>query len=311
MKKVIVIAASLIFCFAAANAQDMAKATELAKSANEAWTEKNFDAALEGFKSALAEAEAAGEEGAELVATCKNAIPNIVMSQAKALVNSADYTAAIAKFGEVKEAAAKYGADDLIGEVESLLPKVLLSQGNNLLQGKDFAGATEVFTNLTSIDPENGVAFLRLGQCLNATGKADEAVAAFKSAAEKGQDKLANSQLANIYLKKASADLKTKNYAAAVEDALECNNYKETPQAYQIAGQASQIAGKAADAVKYFEKYLELAPNAANAGAISYTVGALYQTSLKNNAKAKEFYQKASTDPKFGAEAKKMLDALK
>jgi hypothetical protein len=39
-------------------------------------------------------------------------------------------------------------------------------------------------------------------------------------------------------------------------------------------------------------------------------VGALYQ-GAKNNAKAKEFYNKALSDPKYGPEAKKMLDALK
>ena len=58
------------------------------------------------------------------------------------------------------------------------------------------------------------------------------------------------------------------------------------------------------------EKYLEIAPNAGNAGQIAYTVGALYQTA-KNNAKAKEYYQKAVNDPRFGEEAKKMLNALK
>jgi hypothetical protein len=53
-----------------------------------------------------------------------------------------------------------------------------------------------------------------------------------------------------------------------------------------------------------------MAPDASNAGSIAFTVGALYQQA-KNNAKAKEFYGKAVNDPKYGAEAKKMLDALK
>ena len=53
-----------------------------------------------------------------------------------------------------------------------------------------------------------------------------------------------------------------------------------------------------------------MAPSASNAGQIAYTIGALYQQA-KNIEKAKEFYQKATTDAKFGAEAKKLLDALK
>ena len=92
--------------------------------------------------------------------------------------------------------------------------------------------------------------------------------------------------------------------------AAKVNDYTENAQAWQVAGQASQAAGKNADAIKYFEKYLEAAPTASNAGAIAFTVGALYQQA-KNNAKAKEFYTKASSDARYGAEAKKMLDALK
>ena len=91
---------------------------------------------------------------------------------------------------------------------------------------------------------------------------------------------------------------------------MKANEYAPNAQALQLAGQASQAAGKNNDAIKYFQQYLEAAPNASNAGAIAYTVGALYQTA-KNNTKAKEFYTKAASDPKYGAEAKKMLDALK
>ena len=81
------------------------------------------------------------------------------------------------------------------------------------------------------------------------------------------------------------------------------------PQALQVAGQASQLGGKNTEAIKYFEQYLEAAPNAKNAGQIAYTVGALYQQA-KNNAKAKEFFSKAVSDPKYGADAQKALKAL-
>ena len=111
-------------------------------------------------------------------------------------------------------------------------------------------------------------------------------------------------------MKEAAADLKAKNYAAAVTAAVKANEYAANAQALQIAGQASQLAGKNNDAIKYFEQYLAAAPDASNAGSIAYTVGALYQQA-KNNAKAREFYGKAVNDPKYGAEAKKMLDALK
>ena len=106
------------------------------------------------------------------------------------------------------------------------------------------------------------------------------------------------------------ASLKAKKYADAVKDAVTSNEYVANPQALQVAGQASQLSGKNADAIKYFEQYLEAAPNAKNAGQIAYTVGALYQQA-KNNAKAKEYFSKATSDPKFGADAQKALNSLK
>ena len=66
---------------------------------------------------------------------------------------------------------------------------------------------------------------------------------------------------------------------------------------------------KNADAIKNFEKYLELKPTASNANAITYTVAALYQ-GQKNNAKAIEYYKKVQNDAKFGAQAKQQITAL-
>ena len=111
-----------------------------------------------------------------------------------------------------------------------------------------------------------------------------------------------------MYLKRSVASLKGKKYADAVKEAVAANEYAPNPQALQIAGQASQLSGKNADAIKYFEQYLEAAPTAKNAGQIAYTVGALYQNA-KNNAKAKEFFQKA-VDLGY-ADAKAALSAIK
>ena len=74
-------------------------------------------------------------------------------------------------------------------------------------------------------------------------------------------------------------------------------------------GQASQQLKKNADAIKYFEQYLEAAPNAKNANAITFTLGALYQ-GANNKTKALENYKKVVNDPKWGVQAKQMIDAL-
>ena len=91
--------------------------------------------------------------------------------------------------------------------------------------------------------------------------------------------------------------------------AEKANSYVENATAYLIAGQSSQKLSKNADAIKYFEKYLEMKPDAKNAPAITFTVAALYQ-GAKNNAKALEFYKKVQDDPKFGDQAKQMITSL-
>ena len=309
MKKLIATIAAFTVALGAAFAQDLAAVTEVYNAGAEA-VSTDKAAALKSFEEALKLAEALGDEGQEIVANCKNIIPNIRMSLAKDLVKESKFDEAVAALQEVEKVAEAYEAFDVADEAKILVPQVKMSHAGNLLNGKDYDGAAAIYKEVLDADPANGNAALRLGVALNGAGKLEEAKAAFETAAANGQEATANKQIGNIYLKEAAAALKEKKYADAVAAAAKVNDYTENAQAWQIAGQASQAAGKNNDAIKYFEQYLEAAPTASNAGAIAYTVGALYQTA-KNNAKAKEFYTKAASDPKYGAEAKKMLDALK
>ena len=301
--------AAFTVALGAAFAQDLAAVTEL-YNAGAAAISTDKAGALKNFEQALAQAEALGEEGAEVVANCKNIIPNLTLSIAKDFVKESKFDEAVAQLGAAVAVAEKFEATDVADEAKNLIPQVKMSKAGNLLNAKDYDGAAAAYREVLEADPANGNAALRLGAALNGAGKLAEAKAAFEQAAANGQEATANKQLGNIYLKEAAAALKEKKYADAVAAAAKVNDYTENAQAWQIAGQASQLAGKNNDAIKYFEKYLEAAPTASNAGAIAYTVGALYQQA-KNNAKAKEFYAKAVNDPKYGAEAKKMLDALK
>lgn len=310
MKKIIVTLAAIVLGAACAFAQDMSQATETAKIANEALSTGDYDTALSGFKEALTMAEACGDDGLELVGTCKSAIAKVMNAVANKVLSEGKYDEAIAKFKEVVEVAAAYGEDDIVAKATTKIPQIMMQKANSLLNAKDFAGAADAYKAVLDNDPANGMVALRLGQALAGAGKVADAKEAFKTAAANGQEKNANKQLGNIALKEAAAALKTKNYPAAVAAAVESNEYAESAQAIQIAAQASQLQGKNDDAIKYFEKYLEVAPTAKNAGQIAYTVGALYQQA-KNNAKAKEFYTKAATDPTYGAEAQKLLNALK
>lgn len=310
MKKIFVSLAALFAAAAMMSAQSMADATETAKLANESLSAGEYQTALEGFKEALKMAEACGEDGLELVATCKDIIPKTLNAIAKDLLKDKNYDAALAKFAETVSVAREYGDDETAAKAEELIPQIYMQKGGSLLNAKDFAGAAEAYKKAVELDPDNGIAHLRLGMALDGADRDDEAVEAYKAAAAAGQEKNANAQLGKFYLKRSVASLKAKKYADAVKDAVTSNEYVANPQALQVAGQASQLSGKNADAIKYFEQYLEAAPNAKNAGQIAYTVGALYQQA-KNNAKAKEYFSKATSDPKFGADAQKALNSLK
>lgn len=310
MKKLIVTLAALAVAFGSAFAQDLAAVTEIYNAGAEAVSAGEKENALKSFEEALKLAEALGEEGQEVVTNCKNIIPNLKLSLAKDLVKASKFDEAVAALAEAEKVAEAYEAFSVADEAKGLIPQVKLSKANGLYKAKEFDAAAAAFQEILDADPANGTAAFYKGAALVGAGKNDEAKAAFELAAANGQEANAKKQLGNIYLKEASADLKAKKYADAVAAAVKANEYAPNAQALQLAGQASQAAGKNNDAIKYFEQYLEAAPTASNAGAIAYTVGALYQTA-KNNAKAKEFYTKAASDPKYGAEAKKMLDALK
>lgn len=310
MKKIFVSLAALFAAAAMMSAQSMADATETAKLANESLSAGEYQTALEGFKEALKMAEACGEDGLELVATCKDIIPKTLNAIAKDLLKDKNYDEALAKFAETVSVAREYGDDETAAKAEELIPQIYMQKGGSLLNAKDFAGAAEAYKKAVELDPDNGIAHLRLGMALDGADRDDEAVEAYKAAAAAGQEKNANAQLGKLYLRRSVAGLKAKKYADAVKDAVTSHEYVANPQALQVAGQASQLSGKNADAIKYFEQYLEAAPNAKNAGQIAYTVGALYQQA-KNNAKAKEYFSKATSDPKFGADAQKALNSLK
>lgn len=309
MKKFFASIAAIVIALGSANAQDLAQITEIYNTAA-ASISTDKASALKSFEQALQLAEALGEEGAEVALNCKNVIPDLTLSIGKDFVKEQNFDGAINQIKAAIAVAEKFANADVVAEAKTLLPQVMMNKANHFVTAKKYVEAVAAYKELLGIDPTNGAAALRLGVALNATGDVAGATEAFLQAAANGQEKTAFKQLSNINLKSAAAALKAKKYADAVAAALKSVEYAENAQAYQIAGQASQLAGKNSEAISYFEKYLEVSPSAKNAGQIAFTVGALYQQA-KNNAKAKEFYAKAVSDAKYGAEAQKMLDALK
>lgn len=311
MKKIISTLAALALAVGYVGAQDLTEITEMYNSGAEAIAAGDKEGALKSFEQAYELAAALGEEGAEIAENCKNVIPELNLSIAKSLVNDTKYTEAIDRIKTTISVAEKFANADILTEAKDLLPKVVMQNASVLLNAKKYAEAAEAYKEVLSGDPTNGLAAFRLGLALTGAGKTEEAKAALQTAAENGQQTQAYKQLANLFLKEAAADLKAKQYAKAVDAAVKVTEYDgKNSLAFQIAGQASQIQNKDNDAIKYFEKYLELAPTAKNATQIAFTVGALYQKA-KNNAKAVEYFQKAVNDPALGDKAKALINALK
>ena len=310
MKKMILTLAAVILSAGLVSAQDMAQATETAKNANEALVAKDYAKALEGFKEALNLAQACGEEGEELVGTCKSVIPSIVLSIAKNEIKDSKYDEGITGLEEAIKVAEEYGNDDVIGEAASLIPQVKKQKAASLFNDKDYAGAAAVFKEIVEADPEDGASALRLGMALSNTGDKDGAIAAFKQAAEHGQDANAHKQLANIYLKDAQALLKEKKFKEAIAACEESNTFSESANAYKLAASAASQLKDNAKAIGFYEKYLAIAPDAKDANGIITTVAVLYQQS-GNKAKAIEYYQKVVNDAQYGATAKQQIEALK
>lgn len=309
MKKIFLLFAA-VMAAGVMSAQDINKAIELANNGNEAFQMGEYGLAIDAFKSSLAIAEGLGEAGAEHAATCKTAICNIHLANAKNLLKAADYDGALAKLNETITVAEGYGAAEIVADASSLIPNVYMAKGNASLKAKDMADAIASYTKVTELNPANGDAYLRLGRALAASGKVDEAVAAYESAAANGEEADAKKQLSNLFLKMAQAKTKAKDYQGAIDNALKANSYLENANAYKIAASSAQKMGNNAQCIEFYEKYLVVKPNAKDAAGVTFTIAALYQQ-MGNKAKAIENYEKVASDPQYGPGAQEQLKVLK
>lgn len=309
MKKIFIVLTAVAMTAISVSAQDLATATETFNNGAMELQMDNKEAALANFQSALQMATALGEEGNDIAVNCKNTIPALIFSIAKDLIKAENFDGAVAKLNEAIASAKEYGNAEVEADAASFIPQVFMQQGTSALKAKDMATALSAFSKVTELDPTNGNAFLRLGMAYSAAGKTDEAVAAYESAAANGEEKDAMKQLSTLFVRKASAALKGKNYAGAVEAALKSNEYLANANAMKIAGTASQFLKKNADAITYLKKYLELAPTAKDGNKMKYTIAALAQTEGDKET-AKAFYQQILSDPNFGATAAEMLKVL-
>ena len=308
MKKVFAAIATLALAGAVASAQDYNAGIE-AFNAGATALETSKTEALQNFRAALAQFEACNEEeAADMVAKCKDVIPGIILSIAKEQINGADYDTALATLSEAIATAHQYGASAVVEEANGLIPNTYMRKGSSLIKNKDFAGAVESFTKVTEITPDNGQAWLLLGQATLQTGELDGAIDALKKANELGQEAKAGKLIANSYLKKGQALMKDGKNAEAIEALEESNKYVESANAYKLIASVLTKSGKSADAIGAYKKYLELSPDAKDAADIMFTIAATAQKA-GDKATAKEYYQKLSGS-KYAAQAEAQLKTL-
>ena len=100
MKKIMIALAALLCAASFASAQDMAVATETYNNGVMALQGGDKATALNYFNEAMSLGQACGDEGAELVANCKNAIPGIILSIAKGQINDGAYDDAVKTLDE-------------------------------------------------------------------------------------------------------------------------------------------------------------------------------------------------------------------
>lgn len=310
MKKIIMFFAAVAMTAGIASAQDINAVIEICNNAGMELEMGNKEAALGYYQSALTEAEALGEAGYEISENCKAMIPALMVSIGKDYTDAKQYDAATDMFAKAAEAAALYGNTEKADEANSLITQVNMQKANAALKAKDYATAIAVYEQILAADPTNGMAALNIGQAYSASGDLAKAEEAFVVAAANGKEKTANKQLSNIYVKKAAAALKEKKTQEAFDFAVKSNEYLENATATKVAGQTAAALGKTAEALTYLEKYVELSPNAKDANQMRYNIAAMAQKA-GDKEKAKTYYQQVLTDPKFGPNAQKQLDALK
>jgi tetratricopeptide (TPR) repeat protein len=303
--KIFVIAAFALLCGSNVIAQDLSQAGELYNNAATALNEGNSQVALDGFKQALAAAEALGEEGAALATDCKNIIPKIYIQLGKEAASNKDMDKAAELLGQANKLATEYGQPEVAASAKETLTQVLIADGNSLLNEKKYAEAIASYTKATELDPANGVAYLRIGMCKGASGDEQGAIEAYNKAAENGQEANAKKQMGNIYAKKAVACYKAKDNQGAVDAAVKASEYGNSAAA-KVGGICAFNLKKNDQAISLLEP---LAGPDAKTNDVKYYLARAYEAK-GNNAKACTYYKAVASDAKYKAFADSKIGTL-
>lgn len=307
MKKVLAILTVAALSTVSLFAQDMESATALYNEGATALNAGDKETALGYFEEALSQAELIGPEAEELAYNCKRNIPTLINAIGKELAAANELDGAIAKLSEAVNKANEYGQDDIAAEAEALIPQLYMQKGNLALNQKNYAEAITCYQKVVELNPTDANGYLRLGQAASRADDIDAAMAALTKAAELGQKKAADKEMATIYLSKAAEVLKAKDYQGAFDNATKSLEILPTPTAMQIAGTAALQLKNYDAAISNFEGFLAASPNARNADQIKYQLATAYEAK-GDKANACVNYKAILNNPQFAEYAKHKVE---
>lgn len=309
MKKVLVVIAALAMALSAA-AQDFNAAVETFNAAAQAESKAE---ALKLFKEAYAQFVACGEEEEALakVEELKDIIPAYAVAVAKEQLVAKDYDAAIVALEAAAADCAEFGAEEKAQEVKTLTGQAYKASAKKALAAKDTATGFAKLQKCIEFAPADGEAQFLLGRILLASGKLDEAKAAFAVASENGKEADVKKQMFNYYYNNGQKKQQAKQYAPAIEDysaALEVNPQPEKAAIFFKMGVCYGALGKKAEQNDSLKKYVAADASAAANDDILLTI-AQNAAALKDADTAKEFYGKLvnSKNENYAKQAKDYL----
>lgn len=178
----------------------------------------------------------------------------------KAALDSLNYSAALEKFSSALEQAEACGekGQEIAEICKGIIPKIRMQQGIALMEEECWELAAEDFKAVLEAEPANGEAALRLGIALDRAGKEQEAIEAYRLAAENGQkepaealigehERLAEAQQVKIESGTHEYDFKV---YFPYDDARFSPNYLDNPAT--LARLDSVIAVHGLDAIEAF-----------------------------------------------------------
>jgi Flp pilus assembly protein TadD len=138
----------------------------------------------------------------------------------------------------------------------------LLSEAVERLEKNDIAGAEELYRKLISLEPQNALGYVGLASCRDLQKDLDGAEKYYRQALElDGRSTMAAIGLGSVAIERGRYEEAEKFYlqALSVDQA--------NADAHWGAALACDSEGKVKEAIEHYRKFLELAPNSAQAPA--------------------------------------------